>query len=177
LIMESKRSLRQIVPSELPRNHPVCLFLGHYEREKWEIDQAQLPNLENLLGSLDPRIADYCMLLESVTGDPYLDFIPLNKGEKVPGVESTRILRGEHYTHHIAPHLANERVLELASCIILKSHRLTEGLSARSKTLKVKVFRGVFPVWQMERQKPAVLLFIAPPYAEVQGENGEGRET
>jgi hypothetical protein len=167
LTVELKRSLRPIEPEGIPERHPIRLFLSAYERERRRIGLSRLPDPEPILGCLDGGIINYRILLEPVCGRPCLDFIPLDKGSKVPGIGSTRILRGELYTHGIAPRLADERVMELAGSIILKTHRLTEGLSARNKTLTVRVFRGVFPVWQKERQKPAVLLFIAPPYAEV----------
>ena len=163
-----ERNLKQIGVGDIPQSHPIRLFHAAYEKENRSVGQSELPVLETMLGNLNATIISYSILLEPVRGEPFLDFMPLEKGAKVPGIESTRILRGELYTHRISPHLVDERVMELASSIILQTHRLSEGLSARNKTLNVRVFRGVFPVWQTLRQKPAVLLFIAPPYAEIQ---------
>ena len=62
--------------------------------------------------------------------------------------------------------MVEERLMELASSIVLRSPFFSHGLSARSGTIDVKVFRGVFPLWQIQKNKPAVMLVIAPPYAE-----------
>jgi len=164
---EAKRSLKQITDGEVPINHPIRVFLNEYQNVTSGLGQSQLPSLELIEERINPTVLDYSMLMEPVPGEHYLDFAPLRKGANVPGIDNTRVLRGELYTHGIAAHLAEERIMELASSIILERHFLTAATSARNRTLNVRVFRGVFPVWQSERQKPGILLLIALPYAEV----------
>ncbi len=165
-MLEAKRSLKQITEGEVPINHPIRVFLNAYQSQINGLGQSQTPVYETILEHINPAAMDYSMLLEPVPGDPYLDFAPLLKGSNVPGIDSTKVLRGELYTHGIAAHLADERIMELAGSIILQRYSLTAATSARNRTLNVRVFRGVFPVWQAQRQKPGILLFIALPYAE-----------
>mgnify|MGYP000722385652 CR=1 FL=1 len=110
---------------------------------------------------------EYCLLMEPVSGEPFIDFVPRSKGARIPGIETTQIAPGELYTHKIKPTLAVERVMEMAASLVLKVPRLSEAMSARSTSLSMRVYRGVFPVWQSNTDKQGVILMIAPPYARL----------
>ena len=163
-MIQKNRDLRQIVAHEIPDKHPIHSLRIAYEHHN--SIHYHLPDLNKVLGMVDKRSLDYCIILEPVTGDAYLDFAPISKGRMVPGIVGTCITRNELYTHGIADHLVEERLMELASSIVLRSPQFSHGLSARRKSINVNVFRAVFPVWQLLKNKPAVILAIAPPYAE-----------
>ena len=142
-------SLRQIDAHAIPDKHPIHSMRVAYEHHN--SIHYYLPEMERVLGMLDQRSLDYCIVLEPVRADTYLDFKPISKGAMVPGIGTTSIKRNELYTHGIAPHMVEERLMELASSIVLRSPFFSHGLSARSGTVDVKVFRGVFPLWQIQK--------------------------
>jgi len=168
MVVELSResALKQIVAADLPDRHPVRLLRDIYQREQ-RSNRFDLPDFETFMGDNSQELLDFCLVLEPVPGDPYIDFTVQSKGAQIPGIEAAEAAPGELYTHRIAEGLAQERLMELASCIVLKTSRLTKATSARHSTLSVKVYRGVFPVWQVARKRSAAILMIAPRYAEL----------
>ncbi|MGI9354819.1 MAG: hypothetical protein ACR2PF_06630 [Rhizobiaceae bacterium] len=164
--LSRKSALKLIVAADLPDRHPVRLLRDIYQREQ-RGNQFDLPDYETFVGDRAPELLDFCLVLEPVQGDPYLDFTVQSKGRQIPGIETAEIAPGELYTQRVAEEFAQERLMELASCIVLKNYRLTKANSARRSSLNVKVYRGVFPVWQVARKRSAAILMIAPRYVEL----------
>lgn len=162
-----QQDLVQVHGAQLPPNHPVRIIFEQYD-VKYRLCAGQsLPILEELIERVGRPIFDYCVVMLPVAGDPYIDFEIIHKGSKLPGAHNF----GNRYTDNLLPKLANERLMELASCIALKSSRLTRAVSARPSTVGVKVYRCVMPVWSADCRQAGIVLAIAPIYADVTDSN------
>ena len=70
-------SLRQIEAHAIPDKHPIHSMRVAYEHHN--SIHYHLPEMERVLGMLDQRSLDYCIVLEPVRADTYLDFKPISK--------------------------------------------------------------------------------------------------
>ena len=145
----------------LPITNPIRRLNDRYARLRGQTNEPHLPHLQDFLEVLDDDLMDYCLVLLPVCSVPFIDFQVLHRGKKIPGSDVASFKYGEQYTDHILPKFAAERLLELASCLALKSRRFSETLSARRSSLKVRVYRAVFPVWLADHQTHGVILAIA----------------
>lgn len=160
----AKSCIERIAVGEIPLNHPVRMINDHYMQMREACEVQHLPALDMLMQDLSTDLSDYCILLRPIEADTYIDFLVLHRGAKMPGVELVSVCAGEKYSDHLSPTCSQERLMELASCLALKKPRLSLTHSARQSTLQLKVFRGVFPVWDPQIQQHAVLLAVAPIY-------------
>lgn len=156
-----------LAAERLPARHPTRTLSDIFiDQLNYQTGQ-HLPELEDVLAVADGALLDYCLVLSPVSGRNFLDFRILAIGGRMPGAEIAKLHEGECYSIRLVPERVPERLLELASCIVLKSQRLTETLSARRSALNMRVYRGIFPVWHAENQAFAVVLSAAPPYVEL----------
>ncbi len=166
-VMTSTPGLNSIELNEIADGHPISIMANHYLNTNQNIPTEGLPVLETLLARSDPELMTYGLLLEPTSVDPFLDFIVLQKGVNIPGIKTTSIEPGELYSQRLDPGLANERVMELATSLVLKKPMYARASSARKSTLNMKVLRGVFPIWQEKRRKSGVILMISPVYTQI----------
>lgn len=164
------QALRPVAVADVPERHPVRVLDGVYNELHEACEGEHLPDFRQLLRRLDGDLVEYCMALSPVAAEPFIDFVVLRKGARIPGIDLAEFQVGQVYSQHIVPDLLSERLMELASCLALRQSRLTEGRSARRKSLDVKVYRGVFPVWDQSLQRHIVVLAVAPIYATVAAE-------
>ena len=167
LELASKNVLKRVSIEPLPARHPIKILDQIYAQLARGVEGNQLPDLEDIIDLCPATLPDYWLLLEPVTAESFIDFIVRQKGSNIPGVISSKIETGERYSHYIKQALIDERLMELASSLVLKQPRYSEAKSARTKALNVRVYRGVFPVWQIARKKSAAILIIAQPYVEL----------
>ncbi len=163
----SRPTLEPVDAIEIPQTHPVRIIADIYEELRRKCEPQHLPAFDDLKPKLASELGDYCLVLRPIEAEPYIDFLVVHRGAKIPGVELASVAAGERYTEHVLPSLAEERLMELASCLALKKSRLSLAHSARQSSLTVKVYRAVFPVWHAEVQQYAVVLAIAPVYTKV----------
>ncbi len=151
----------------LPPRHPTRTLSEIFVEQLSYQTGQHLPELKDVLAEVDDTLLDYCLVLSPVPGRNLLDFRVISIGGRMPGAEIAELHEGECYSVRLIPERVPQRLLELASCIVLKSQRLTETLSARRSTLNMRVYRGMFPVWHAEKQAFAIILTAAPPYVEL----------
>lgn len=154
--------LRSIEINDLPVTNPIVRLSDTYARLRARSEEAELPHLHDFLQIVDEDLMHYCLILLPISGDPFLDFQVLHRGNRIPGSDLSAFKYGEVYTEHILSTFANERLLELASCLALKSCRFSATLSARQSSLKISVYRAVLPVWLADHQICGIILAIAP---------------
>lgn len=159
--------LESIALEQMPLRHPTRMLSNIFLIQLIGQPRQHLPELSSILEEADDRLLDYCLILSPVAAQSFLDFTIISNGGRLPGAEIANLVEGERYSDRLLPQRVPERLMELASCIVLKSHRLTRTLSARRSTLNMKVYRGVYPVWHEARQNYAVILSVAPCYVEV----------
>lgn len=157
--------LQPIDAEDIPDQHPIRVLHSLYTELREACEGQHLPDFRELLRRMDRDLSEYCMVLSPVAADPFIDFIIIRKGSRIPGVELVSFGIGERYSSSIVPERLGARLMELASCLALKTPRLSSAFSARKSALNVKVFRGVFPVWDQSLLQHIVLLAIAPVYA------------
>lgn len=162
-----RSTLERVEAIEIPHTHPVRFIADIYDKLRQKCEPQHLPAFDALKPKLAGELGEYCLVLRPIEADPYIDFLVVHRGGKIPGVELASVAAGERYTEHVLPTLAEERLMELASCLALKKSRLSLAHSARQSSLTVKVYRAVFPVWHAEVQNFAVVLAIAPIYTKV----------
>ncbi len=148
--------------SQISLNHPVRLINDEYNSLKAKCAPQFLPDFNELMISIGSDLAEYCISLSPVEGDPFIDFEVLSRGSKVIGGDS--FVSGRLYAEQIVLEMLQERLMELASCIALKRSRLTIAKSAFRTAMNIKVYRGAFPVWNPQIGRHIVLLAIAPVY-------------
>lgn len=165
--LSPKNQLIPLSVDDLSPRHPLHLLHEVYMRLAAQASGAQLPDLETVIAHCPPALPDFWMLLEPVAADPFIDYAVLKRGSKIPGSTTNVIAAGERFTESIEEGLADERLMELTSCIVLKTPRYSQATSARRAAVNIKVYRGAYPVWQVERGKTGVILAIAQPYAEI----------
>lgn len=152
---------------DIPERHPVRLLDAAYRELLAGCEGQHLPDFGTFLKRVDRELLDYCLVLSPVVGNPFIDFIVLRKGQRIPGADLADFEVGASYAQHIMPGRVSERLMELASCLALRQARLSSAQSARKSTLHVRVFRAVCPVWDQSLQRHVVLLAVAPVYATV----------
>lgn len=162
-----KPRLRKILVDEIPEKHPISVMAEHYAHFASLTPERDLPDYEDLMDAAHLELSSYFLLLEPTPSQTHIDFIVRSKGKNIPGIDSERIGRNELYSHQLDPATVNERLMELASTIVLKKPRFTRSTSARKSTINMKIFRATFPVWQVERRTSGVILMIAAPYSEL----------
>jgi hypothetical protein len=168
--VRGKGALERITALEIPDSHPVRLIDNIYMELRARCEPQHLPSLADMLGLISPELGEYCLVLRPVEADPFIDFLVLHRGSRIPGVELASVNAGELYTEHVHPHFIGERLMELASCLALKKHMLSLSHSARQSSLNIKVYRAVFPVWHQEMLQHAVVLAMAPIYTTIGGQ-------
>ncbi len=159
------RTLERIPASALPATHPVAMINWFYVGLLRGCEPQHLPDFGEFMQAIGRELLSYCLVLSPVEADPFIDFLVLHKGQRIPGVDQTIFKPGERYSENIRVDLVEERVMELASCLALKQSRHSIAVSARMSTLNVRVYRGVFPVWDGQVGRHTVVLAIAPVYA------------
>ncbi len=151
--------------SQISLNHPVRLINDEYNVLKSMCAPEFLPDFNEFMTSIGSDLAEYCISLSPLEGDPFLDFEVLSRGTKVIGGDS--FIPGRLYARQIVPEMLQERLMELASCMALKRSRLTIAKSAFRTAMNIKVYRGAFPVWSPKVGRHTVVLAIAPVYVAV----------
>ena len=154
--------LGSIEINELPVTNPIRRLRECYVRLHVQANEPHLPHLQEFLEVVDDDLMDYCLVLLPICGLPFIDFQVLHRGKKIPGSDLASFKYGEQYTDHILQQFAAERLLELASCLALKSSRFSKTRSARRSSLEVHVYRAVLPIWLADHQTHGVVLAIAP---------------
>jgi hypothetical protein len=155
-------AIRKVVEGEIPRSHPVSKIEVLYAELKRKCPNQFVPDYAEFMISIGCELGDYCMGLCPVEGDPFIEFIVLRAGSRVPGMSG--MVPGQPYTKDLLPDFAAERMMELASCLSLKSARLSNSISVRKGAVNIKIYRGVFPVWNIQLECHCVVLAIAPVY-------------
>lgn len=156
--------LQRLELAEIPSEHPVRQIGEGYCRLLAQCADQHLPEIDDLTKSVDARQLDFCLVLAPVEADPFIDFMVVQSGARLPGgIGAFR--RGELYSDQLSNQLAPARLMELASSMSLKLCRFSVANSARPSALNIRVFRAVLPVWIMKMQKHGVMLAIAPVYA------------
>lgn len=161
------RVLKKIAPNDIAEMHPVRRLGRVYAALKERCAPQHLPDFDELAIAMGRELLEHCLVLSPIDADPFIDFLILRRGNKIPGLENCGFVAGERYSDHILPVLAEERLMELASSLALKQWRHTVGMSARVSSLSIKVYRGVFPVWDGQLERHNVVLAIAPVYAKL----------
>lgn len=160
-------SLATTTLEDIPPRHPVHMLSSIFFTQLVAQPRQKLPQLNAIISETSDELLAYCMILSPIPGRPFLDFRIIANGGRLPGAETANLRAGDCYSEQLLPDRVAERLTELASCIILRRHRLTRALSARRSMLNVKVFRGVYPVWHEEQRNYAVILSFAPRYVEI----------
>lgn len=161
------RELQKVEVADVPSTHPVRVIADVYGDLSSRCEPQHLPDFGELVQRMGSEMLHYCLVLNPIAADPFIDFTVLHKGSRIPGIDQNAFERGECYSDQVLPDLVEERLMELASCLALKMSRISVGYSARQSSLHVRVYRGAFPVWDGVIGRHTVALAIAPTYATV----------
>lgn len=156
--------------SEIPQTSPVHRIGSTYERLLEQCENQHLPSIADFLGAMPEGLDDFCLILAPVRAQRFIDFEVMHRGSRIPGIDLAELTPGELYTDRISPKFADERLMELASCMALKAPRYSRALSARPSSLNVRVYRAVMPVWLDDSEQHGVVLAIAPVYEQTDPE-------
>lgn len=159
--------LEDMAVERMPLRHPTRILSNIFSMELCAQPSQHLPELGSLLNAVEDKLLAYCLILTPIAAHPILDFQVLSSGERLAGYGTIHHFEGERYSSRLTPGEASERLMELASCIILKTQRITRTSSTRPSALDLAVYRGVFPVWHAARRNYAVVLAAAPCFVEL----------
>lgn len=172
---DGKRALKAVNAEDILERHPVSLLHSAYAGLSKSCQPQFVPTLEDVAPLIGREVLEYSLVLVPVEGDPFIDFIAQHVGRNVTGAGMDQLNIGDSFGASLVPMLAGERLMELASCLALKRFRLSIAYSARRSTLKVKVFRGVFPIWLDYAHQNAVILCIAPVLVTIPRKSADRR--
>jgi hypothetical protein len=159
--IQNKISLQSI-----PFYHPARQLGECFSQLLPQCAEQHLPDYDAFILSVCSELLDHCLVLIPVEAEPFIDFLILKRGPKLPG-NATLLRSGERYSERILPHFAPDRMMELTSCLARKVARYSVCMSASSGELNVRVYRAVLPMWLSSMKQHVVLLSISPVYARI----------
>lgn len=161
------KDLQPLERSELPDSHPVAILAKVYEAVLQELFEQQLPAWEAVVSRMPSSVLDCSLVMIPVESDGYIDYEIIQKGARLPKVDPNEVAGWKYYSDSVGPEFLRERLLEFTSCTVLKKYRITKALSARSSSLNIHVYRGIFPMYFKDYAKAGIIIAVAPVYAEV----------
>lgn len=156
--------LEKIELRTIPSVHPTRMIGDVYMNLQGQCGSQHVPDLDSFLAGTSRELQEYFAVMVPVEATPFIDFIVLRRGNRMPGRELAPAQPGERVTEHLLPAHAPERLMELASCMAIGRSRFSVAYAALPSALNLKIFRAVMPIWIASMQTRGVILAFAPTF-------------
>lgn len=164
---DASLQLERISLESIPADHPTRLIGETYNRLLSDCEPQHVPDLDGFLAAASRPLHDYFAVLVPIEADPTIDFLVIRRGRKLPGNEVAPHRQGERVTEHLMPEVAQERLMELASCMAFSRSRYTVAGAALRTGLNVRIYRAVLPIWIANMHTRGVVLVYAPTFLKL----------